>query len=248
MAPAHRIKAGIERIHLGKGGAGDGQLHQVVFGEQARAQAIMQVVVRIGDVIGNRRHLGFGAGIAVQLQVPFGIGLGQGIGQRGGHRAVVLGNAFQAFPGQVQPVEFGIMPFQPGDDAHGLGVVIEPAVGDHQRFHRVFAGMAEGRMAQVMGQGHGLGQIGVQVQHAGDGARDLRHFDRMGQAGAVIIALMFHEDLRLVLQAAEGRGMDDPVPVALKGRAEGRHAFGMQAATAGFGVAGIGGKHDGLTL
>ena len=160
----------------------------------------------------------------------------------------MLGNAFQAFPGQVQPVEFGIVPFQPGDDAHGLGVVIEPAIGDHQRLHRVFTGMAKGGVAQIMGQGHGLGQIGVQVQHAGDGARDLRHLDRMGQTGAVIIALVFDKDLSLVLQAAEGRGMDDPVPVALKRRAEGRHAFCMQAAAAGLGVAGVGGKHDGLTL
>ena len=38
----------------------------------------------------------------------------------------------------------------------------------------------------------------------------------MRQAGAVQIALRDHEHLRLVLQPAEGRGVQDAVPVALE--------------------------------
>lgn len=37
--------------------------------------------------------------------------------------------------------------------------------------------------------------------------------------------------------------MDDPIPIALKRRAEGRHAFTVQAAARLVGLAGIGGKH-----
>jgi len=70
----------------------------------------------------------------------------------------------------------------------------------------------------------------------------------MGQAGAVIIALMFDKDLCLVFQAAEGGRMDDPVPVTLKGRPEGGQTFAVQTAAAVFRVTGLGGKHGGLTL
>jgi len=89
--------------------------------------------------------------------------------------------------------------------------------------------MAEGRMAEIVGQRHRLGQILVEAEHAGDAARDLRHLDRMGQPCPVIVALMLDEDLRLVLEPPEGRGMDDPVTVALvvkpRGGLEGDYAF-----------------------
>ena len=82
--------------------------------------------------------------------------------------------------------------------------------------------MAEGRVAEVMGKGQGLGQVLVKTERAGDGAGHLRHLDRVGQPRPVVISLVIDEDLRLVLQAAEGRGMDDPVPVAREGRARRR--------------------------
>ena len=126
-------------------------------------------------------------------------------------------NPFKGFPGQVQPVEIGIVPFQPRHDPQGLRVMVKAAIGRHQAFHRVLAGMAKGRMAKVMRQCHRLGQIGVQAKDAGDGARHLGHFDRVGQARAVVVALMFDKNLRLVLQPPKRAGMDDPVPVALIG-------------------------------
>jgi hypothetical protein len=39
----------------------------------------------------------------------------------------------------------------------------------------------------------------------------------MGQARAEMIAFVVDKHLRLVLQAPEGRGVDDPITVALKG-------------------------------
>ena len=131
----------------------------------------------------------------------------------------MLDQTFERFPGQVQAVEIGITPFQPGDDAQRLGIVIEAAIGLHQAVELALAGMAEGRVAEVMGKGQGLGQVLIQAQRPGDRARDLRHLDRMGQPRPVMVALVIDEDLRLVLQPAEGRGMDDPVAVAREGRA-----------------------------
>jgi hypothetical protein len=98
----------------------------------------------------RRRH-------GCELQIVQRVVFGQRPGQRiAGHRAVVLGDALQRLPGQVQPVELGIVA-PAGDDAERLRVVVEPAVGRHQRVQRVLAGMAEGRVAEVVRQRHRLG-------------------------------------------------------------------------------------------
>ncbi len=96
-----------------------------------------------------------------------------------------------------------------------MGVVIEAAERRGRRVQRFLAGMAERRVAEIMGERQRLGQILVQRQHAREAAGDLGHFQRMGQARAVIVAFMLDEDLGLVLEAAKGGGMDDAVAVAL---------------------------------
>ena len=60
-------------------------------------------------------------------------------------------------------------------------------------------GMTEGRMSQVMPHGDGFRQILVEPQRPGDDPRDLSDLQRMGQAGAVVVAFRSQEDLRLVL-------------------------------------------------
>ena len=47
-------------------------------------------------------------------------------------------------------------------------------------------------------------------------ARYLAHFQRMSQPRAEMLALMVEENLRLVLQPAESRRMDNPVSVPLE--------------------------------
>jgi hypothetical protein len=69
-----------------------------------------------------------------------------------------------------------------------------------------------------MRQRDGFRQILIQLQAAGNGAGNLRHLQRVGQAGAVVIALMVHKNLGFVLQAAKGGGMDNAVAVTLKQR------------------------------
>ncbi len=203
----------------------------------------MQVVVIVGDVICYGGDLRLGAGMGRQLQI---MGDGNEAGQcpwrwrcwaiarDGRDRTVMFGDPLKSFPRQVQPVEFRVMAFKMGHDADRLRVVVEPAMGRHQRLQRILAGMAERRVAQIMGERHSFRQVLVEPQRTRDGARHLRHLDRMGQPGAEIIAFMFHEDLRLVLEPPKGRGMDDPVTVALKGRAKGAFVL-RHAAAAGLG-------------
>ena len=85
-----------------------------------------------------------------------------------------------------------------------------------QSLQRVLAGMAEGRVAEVVRQRDRLDQVLVQPQRARDRAAELRHFERMRQPGAEQVALVVDEDLGLVDQAAEGRAVHDAVAVALE--------------------------------
>ena len=200
-------------------------------------------MVVIGDIVRDGGDLRLSRRMGVQFQIVTRVVIGQREGQRRGDRTVMLGDPLQRVPGQVQPVKLGIAALQRGDDLERLRIVIEAAIGGHQRVQRILSGMAKGGVPEIMRKGHGLGQILVQAKRAGDGARDLRHFDGMGQAGAEIIALMFHKHLRLVLEAAKRPGMDDPVAVALEGRAKGALLLGEISAPAGRRFAGIGCRH-----
>ena len=81
--------------------------------------------------------------------------------------AVVLDDALDRLPAEVQPLELRIAVLQLGHDAEALDVVVETAVVGHLHHQLVLARMGEGRMAQVVGQGDGLGQIVVQTQRMG---------------------------------------------------------------------------------
>ena len=52
----------------------------------------------------------------------------------------------------------------------------------------LFAGVAEGRMADVVDQREGFGELHVQPQGCGQRARDLRHFQGVRQAAAEVVA------------------------------------------------------------
>ena len=107
--------------------------------------------------------------------------------------------------------------------------MVEAAVLIHQSRQGHLAGVPERRVPQVVRQADALHQVFVGAQGAGDGAGDLRDLQGMRQAGAVIIALVIDEDLRLVLQAAESRGVQDAVAVALESRAVLRLLVGVDA-------------------
>ena len=131
-------------------------------------------------------------------------------------RAVVLDQPFQRLPGQVQAVELRIAPLQHGHHAQGLGVVVEAAERGEAGVERTLAGMAERRMAEIVGERQRLGQVLVEAERAGERARDLGHLERMGEPRAVMVALVEHEDLGLVLEAAERGRVNDAVAVAAK--------------------------------
>ena len=96
-------------------------------------------------------------------------------------------------------------------------------------------------MAQIVGERDGLGEVGIQPQRRRHRSRDLRHLQRVGEPGAEVVALVGDEDLGLLLQPSESRGMDDAVAVAVEVRARAAARLLDLAAERLGGVLGIGG-------
>lgn len=108
--------------------------------------------------------------------------------------------------------------------------------------------VAKGRVPQVMGQADGLGQILVETQGAGNGASDLRHLQRVGEPGAVEVALRREKYLRFLLEPPERFAVDDPVTVPLEHRTDRVLLFGPHPAPAGIAECCPGGQGQPLDL
>ena len=65
-----------------------------------------------------------------------------------------------------------------------------------------------------------FGELLVQLEHLRDRAGDLRNFERVCEARAVMIPSGREKHLRLVLEPAERLRMDDAIAVALKRRTD----------------------------
>ena len=99
-----------------------------------------------------------------------------------------------------------------------------------------------------MGQTDGLGQILVEAQGAGNGAGDLRHFQCVGEPGAVEVALRREKHLRFLLEPPERLAVDDPVTVPLEHRTDRVLLFGSHPAPAGIAECCPGGQGQPLDL
>src|SRR5262249_48408049 len=119
-----------------------------------------------------------------------------------------------------------------GHHPQRLGIVVEPAEPVEAGIERSLARMAERRMAKIMSQRQGFGEILVEAERPRQRPGDLRHLEGVSEPRAIVIALVEHEDLGLVLEAAKRGRVDDTVAVAAERVA--RRAFGlaMQAAAA----------------
>ncbi len=127
----------------------------------------------------------------------------------------MLVQALEDLEGEIEAGKFRVFRLDQLDDAKALVIVIEAAVGAHEAVEFGFAGMAEGGVAEIVGEGDGLGEVLIEGEGPRDGAGDGGDLDGMGEPGAEVIAGAAEEDLGLVLEAAEGAGMDDAGAVAL---------------------------------
>src|SRR5690242_7077488 len=95
-------------------------------------------------------------------------------------------------------------------------------------------------MAEIVGERQRLRQVLIQPQPSRERAGDLRDFERMGQPGAVVVALMEDKNLSFVLEAPESGGMDNAVAIAAKRAAGCARGLGMEPTAGCFRVARIG--------
>ena len=220
--------------------------------KQAGAQAVVNVVGVVGDVVGDCGGLRLEAGMAPEIEgVPLIVAKDRGrnaaravsFGRRAGgvkQRAVVFHQPRQGRLGEVEPVEGGVAALEFGHDPQGVAIVVEAAMLGHAGVERVLAGMPERRVAEIVAERDRFGEVVVEPQGPGERARDLRHLDGVGEAGAEMIALVIDEHLGLVGEAAEGRRVDDPVAVALELGARRRRRLGDQAPWRAGRIGGVG--------
>jgi iron-sulfur cluster assembly accessory protein len=214
-------------------------------------------VIVIGDVVGDGSRLGFRGSIGAQLQIvllvvaehklmdsAFPMPL-RGGAARVQKRTIVLDDPFQGLPAQIEPVKRGVASLQNSDGPQTLGVVVEAAILPHCLAEGFFPRMAEGRVAKIMRQRDGLGQIFVQAQGPSQRAGDLRHLQAVCQAGPIVVALVIDEHLGLVGEPAKRRAMNNPVAIPLKRRANDAIRLVGEPSPAFSGKAGIGGGRAG---
>jgi hypothetical protein len=182
--------------------------HELVLVDDLGAEGVVDVVVDVGDPIGEPDDLRLGCG-----------------GLR--HRPGVVHDAVANLPRQVQaaPVVLEII-----DDTKALLVVPERAI--EHRGERLLAEVPERRVAEVVAERDRLGEVLVEAERASRCSRDLRDLQRVGQPDPVVVALRGDEDLRLVAETPERLRVDDPVAVALEARPEWVELFGPLAALA----------------
>jgi hypothetical protein len=112
--------------------------------------------------------------------------------------------------------------------------MLESAELGHQIIEHFFAGVAEGRVTQVVCQAYRFCKAFVQAKLLRDGPAYLCDFNAVRQAGAVVVVQAGSEDLRFAFEPAKGRAVDDAVAVTLEVRAVRVRLFGIFSAPAGF--------------
>lgn len=218
--------------------AGFGEIPEVegaelLQGDQAGFEAVLGVMGLVGDVVGDIGNLGFGGLPGADGEaVEFGAGVA----------GDVFAEAGADFPGEVESVEFGVILLEEFDPAEALEVMVEAAVGGHAFIEGAFAAVAEGAVADIVGEGDGGGEVLVDAEGAGEGAGHGGHFDGVGEAGPVVILGAVNEDLGFVFEAAEAFAVDDAVAVPLKIGASGMAGFVVGATAGGGAAAGEGGE------
>ena len=83
----------------------------------------------------------------------------------------------------------------------------------------LLADVAERRVAHVVTEADGFGEVLVQLEGPGDSAGDRGRLERVRHASAEVVAGRVDEDLCLALQPPERLRVQDPVAIALERRA-----------------------------
>ena len=187
-----------------------------------RRQAARGGVAQRGDLVGGqvgaREHAGPEGVLDVVVDVRHPVHQAHDLALEGGRapRARVVEDAVAHLAGEVEAPPVAL---EHVDDPEALDVVLEapPVALAQDLVERGLARVAEGGVPEVVPHRDRLDQVLVQLERPRHGARERRHLEGVGEPGAVVVARRRDEDLGLVLQPAEGGGVEDAVAVALEG-------------------------------
>ena len=117
----------------------------------------------------------------------------------------------------LREIETPAVLFQHLDDTDALLDMRKALMAETVQY--MLATVAERGMAEIMAQGDGLDEVLVQPKCLAEGTGDLTDLQGMGEARTVVVSLRCDEDLRFMLEAAEGLTVDDAVTITLETRA-----------------------------
>src|SRR5690606_17320018 len=168
-------------------------------------------MIVVGNLVGNIAYLGLERSALIVEEA-----LAEVTQQARILRRTMFKDAFARLVHQVKSVEGAVALFKQIDCAQGLQIVLEAAVGLHAFIERILPGMTKRRMPEIMGQGHSLGKVVIEVQGTRNGPPDLCHLDAMRQTGTEQVAFVVYENLGLVFEAAKSGRVDDAITVTLE--------------------------------
>jgi hypothetical protein len=145
-------------------------LAQLVERQQPGAVAVVNVVVVVGDRIGDVGYLRLEARLPALQEALANVPELTRVALR-----AVLEDAFARLEHEVETREIGVLRLELIDDSQRLQVVLEASVVSHARIQRVLPGVAEGRVPEVVGETNGLGQRFIQAQGMRYRTADLGH-------------------------------------------------------------------------
>src|SRR5271157_3641479 len=115
---ARLLDSRVTRCNLAKYGPDEWHLGEVGDREQPGTQPVVDIMVVVGDVVGERGDLRLGPREGIEGERMAAVILGDRrwqwpVDAGAAQRAVVLDRAFERFPGQVEAVELGVTALQP---------------------------------------------------------------------------------------------------------------------------------------
>lgn len=164
-------------------------------------------------------------------------------------RRLMLQNTFKNFLVQIQPGKLRRVFRKDCDDPMRLDVVFKrSSVFFYPPVECLFAGVAEGRMAEVMTERDAFGEIFIESERPCEVAADLGDFHGVGEARTHVVVRSRHKHLRLPLQSSKSLRVNDAITVALKGEAGLILWFRVDPAENAFMGDGVGGEESVCSL
>ena len=216
---------------------------------------VLEVVDRVGDVVGEVHHLGLDAalsprrtpahpleGVDVVVVEPE-LGASARVADRLARGPRILAAGIEAGTCQVEPVGAAVwaeyLGFDPSEQSKRLGVALETADVRGPVVESPFAVVAEGRMTEVVREARSVDDVRVEAQTRCELASDLGDLEGMRQPVAgEVEAGSRAEDLGLRGETPESAGVQQPRPVAREVAAAARVLLGEPSRRVPIGIGG----------